>query len=77
MPVYEAASMRLLQGFAKRFSTTTLKSLNERGTGAEEIEVEATVLACTSPTIASSKMTSLKERKVEWISGALHAIGNF
>lgn len=45
--------------------------------GAEEIEAEATVLACTSPTIASSKMTSLKERKVEWISGALHAIGNF
>lgn len=43
----------------------------------EEIEVEAAVLACTSPTIASSKMTSLKERKVEWISGALHAIGNF
>jgi len=71
--------MRLLQGFAKRFSTTTLKSLSERGTGmsAEEIEAEATVLACTSPTIASSKMTSLKERKVEWISGALHAIGNF
>lgn len=60
--------MRLLRGFAKRFSATTLKSLGEEGTEYKHDGdrgrcggLEVPVPACISPTIASSKMTSLKE----------------